>query len=266
MPGAAWLAPAALCALAVVGLGAGGAAGAGQAPAPSGPDVSSHQHPNGHGIDWQRVHDAGAGFTFVKATEGHTYTNAYFGSDFADAGGHGLVRSAYHYARPALPLTSATQQADYFLSVTGTASTKGDLPTTLDMEESGGLGPADLVSWTQAFLQRVTQQTGRPPIIYTYPYFWRHAMADSHDFTRYPLWIADYSKHSSPTLPGGWQTWTFWQTTSTAREPGIATAVDLSRFNGDDAALQRLATPAPPSPTPAPLLPLPLPTASLLPH
>ncbi len=228
---------------------------------PTGPDVSSHQHPSGRAIDWAKVHSAGLGFAFVKATEGHTYTNPYFNNDYPAAASAGLIRSAYHYPRPALPVSSARQQADYFVSVVGSSWQKGDLPTTLDMEESGGLGSADLVSWAKTFLARVTQLTGRPPIIYTYPYFWRHAMGDSHDFTSYPLWIADYSHGSAPrALPGGWSTWTFWQTTASGHVSGIPTTVDLDRFNGDTAALQRMAS-RPATPAPTPLLPVPIPTA-----
>lgn len=251
---------AALAALAVAVLsGPAGASG----PPPTGPDVSSHQHPGGHAIDWKRVHTSGgASFAFVKATEGHTYSNPYFRQDYDATHAQGLVRSAYHYARPALPLTTATQQANDFLSAVGSTSAEGDLPTTLDLEESGGLSSANLVAWAKTFLERVTSVTGRAPLIYTYPYFWRHAMGDSRDFTAYPLWIAHYSSGSSPgPLPGGWQTWTFWQTTSSARVAGIETQVDLSRFNGDAAALQRLASPpSPAAPPPPTLLPLPLPT------
>ena len=43
--------------------------------------------------------------------------------------------------------------------------------------------------------------TGRTPIIYTYPYFWRNAMGGSTAFTSYPLWIASYSTAAPPTAP-----------------------------------------------------------------
>src|ERR1700709_2017890 len=65
-----------------------------------GPDVASHQHPGGYVINWSRTEAAGAKFAFVKATEGRTYTNPYFASDFASVVSVGMVRGAYHFARP----------------------------------------------------------------------------------------------------------------------------------------------------------------------
>lgn len=234
--------------------------------APAGPDVASYQHPSNEPIDWAQVRRSGASFAFIKATEGHTYTNPYFASDYSAAQSNGLVRSAYHYARPALPLSTATQQADYLLSTVGTTAAQGDLPVTLDLEETGGLGSSDLVAWAKTFLQRVSARTGRTPVLYSYPYFWRHAMGDSHAFTSYPLWIADYSGRSTPgPLPGGWQSWTFWQRTSSGRQPGIAGEVDLNDFHGDTAALQQLATPPGKQPAPS-LLPIPLPSLAARPH
>jgi lysozyme len=104
-------------------------------------------------------------------------------------------------------------------------------------------------------------------LIYTYPYFWQHAMGNTSDFSDLPLWIATY-KSSGPKqpLPGGWSSWTFWQYTASGRLPGIASAVDRSKFAGTVEELEELADPtpepAPPSPQP---FPLPLPTLSPLP-
>ena len=37
----------------------------------------------------------------------------------------------------------------------------------------------------------------------------------------YPLWYANYTTKPPATLPGGWNTWTMWQYTSTAAVPGM---------------------------------------------
>lgn len=228
-----------------------------------GPDVARYQHPNGAAIDWQRVADSGAGFAFVKATESTSYTNPYFADDYAAAHRAGLVRSAYHYARPKSDLKTARDQADFFVHTAGRADQDGDLPLTLDIEESGGLAPAKLIAWTHAFVDEVTSLTSRPVLIYTYPYFWQHAMGNTTDFAELPLWLASYrSGGPKEPLPGGWSSWTFWQYTANGRIPGIAAAVDRSKFAGSYDDLQALAdpTPDPPTPTPSPLLPIPLPT------
>jgi lysozyme len=80
---------------------------AARAEAATGPDVSNFQHPNGAAIDWGQVRSAGHTFAFVKASEGPVggggyYTNGWFKSDWAGAGGAGLYRGAYHFARPQL--------------------------------------------------------------------------------------------------------------------------------------------------------------------
>jgi GH25 family lysozyme M1 (1,4-beta-N-acetylmuramidase) len=228
-----------------------------------GPDVARYQHPHGAAIDWRRVADNGVAFAFVKATESTSYTNPYFADDYAAAQRAGLVRSAYHYARPKSDLKTARDQADYFVRTAGRADQEGDLPLTLDIEQSGGLSAKALVAWTHAFVDEVTALTSRPVIIYTYPYFWQHAMGNTKDFAQLPLWIATYNNAGpKQPLPGGWSSWTFWQYTARGRLPGIAAAVDRSKFAGSYDDLRALAdpTPDPPTPSPSPLLPVPLPT------
>lgn len=230
-----------------------------------GPDVASYQHPNGAAIDWQKAAADGVSFAFVKATEGSTYTNKYFAGDYAAAHSAGLTRSAYHFARPRADLATARDQADYFVKAAGAADANGDLPLTLDLEESGGLAPQSLIAWTHAFVNEVTALTKRPVIIYTYPYFWQHAMGNTTDFADLPLWIASYRSGGPQTpLPGGWSRWTFWQYTSDGRIAGIPARVDRSKFAGSQSDLRALADPNPPNPAPAPtkpaLLPIPLPS------
>ncbi|GAC1444889.1 MAG: lysozyme [Mycobacteriales bacterium] len=241
-------------------------AGSGSGPMPHGPDVASYQHPNGAGIDWSRVHGGAAAFAFVKATEGNDYRNPYFASDYAAVHKAGMVRSAYHYARPHADLQTAKEQAAYFVKVAGTDSAQGDLPLTLDLEETGGLTPSQLIGWTQTFLDAVKAATHRTVLVYTYPYFWQTAMANSTAFTSYPLWIASYRNDGPKTpLPGGWKNWTFWQYTSSGAEAGIQGSVDESLFSGSQAQLAALADPTSPSGAAGPP-PLPIPIPVTLPH
>ena len=215
----------------------------------SGPDIASYQHPGGGPIDWTAVRNSGQRWAFVKATEGTTYLNPYFGADWRDSSAAGLFHGAYHYARPSAALGSAGAQAQAFANAIGPQQVPGTLPPILDLEETGGLGPAALISWTSDFLVAVQAATGRTPMIYTYPSFWRNAMAGSAAFTSYPLWIASYGVSSPPTL--GWANWTFWQYTSTGSIDGISTpgGTDVSVFNGtglDLAALAAAGTWGPP--------------------
>ncbi|MEV4209049.1 glycoside hydrolase family 25 protein [Nocardia salmonicida] len=195
---------------------------------PSGPDVSSWQHVDGRMIDWHAVRAAGHQFAMVKATEGLHYINPYFVQDSILMRTAGVARGTYHFARPELP--PEPQAAMYAATVLGQNGPL-DLPPVLDLETSGGLAPAALIDWTHRYLDTVQTLTGRTPIIYTYPNFWKTAMADTSAFTRYPLWIADYGGDDQPEVPGNWPTWTFWQTTDRGVVPGIHGGTDVNRFN-----------------------------------
>lgn len=223
----------------------------------TGIDVASHQHPRGAAIDWVQVAGAGHRFAYVKATEGTTYTNPWFASDFAAAGAVGLYRGAYHYARPALPLSTAEAQARYFVSVAGSATGPMDLPLELDLEETGGLGQVELAEWARRFLAEVTRLTGKRPLVYTGRWFWQGNIGvHGDDIGRtYRLWTADYhcqrydgtlwcdptTDTYNPPIYGGWGQWTFWQNYSVGAVPGIVGNVDMNRFCCDLGSLAALA-------------------------
>ena len=65
---------------------------------------------------------------------------------------------------------------------------------------------------------------------------WNTCTGASTAFGANALWVAAYGV-SSPPLPAGWASWTFWQYTSSATIPGIAGNVDASYSNGAIAAL-----------------------------
>jgi GH25 family lysozyme M1 (1,4-beta-N-acetylmuramidase) len=220
-----------------------------------GVDVASYQH--NPSIDWQQVHASGVKFAFIKATEGTGYVNPYLTADLSGTQQAGIYRGVYHFARPDASTGDAANEARYFVAHAGPTSGPGVLPPVLDLEVTGGLGVSALQAWVSAWLQTVEKLTGRAPIIYVSPYFWQHSMGDSTAFHHYPLWIANYGV-TSPTVPGGWPTWTFWQGSSTGQVQGISGSTDTDAFNGSLDRLQVLAgisstTPSPaPSPAPAP--------------
>lgn len=215
-----------------------------------GPDVAKYQHPKGKAIDWAAAKRSGAGYAFIKATEGTTVVNPWFRVDWAGAGKAGLPRGAYHFARPTLPLSTATTQAHAFLAVAGRLDRAGDMPAVLDLESTGGLRPGQLIAWAQEWVRTVQNATGRAPVLYTYQDFWRRAAANSSALNHLPLWIADYSegragagRPAGPTRPlvGHWPDWAIWQWTDRGRVPGVAAPVDVNVFNGGAARMRELA-------------------------
>ena len=246
-----WIRPVGPAALAVV-VAAGAlvpvtvvtaAAPATAADSVTGVDVSSWQHPNNLAgdINWTKVKAAGHDFAIIKATERDNYKNPFYASDVANARAAGLVVGAYHFARPKLPLSTATTQAKYFVATTGKMRTARTLPPVLDIEDSGGLSKANTIAWSKQFLSTVRALTGRTPMIYSYDNFLRTSLGNTNELKGYPLWYAKYTKTPPGALPGGWNTWSIWQHTSSGTVSGMKGRIDLNKFNGSTSALLRLA-------------------------
>jgi GH25 family lysozyme M1 (1,4-beta-N-acetylmuramidase) len=222
------------------------ATGAGVARADvRGPDVASYDHENGSSLNWGAIRwVGGASFAFIKATEGGGYSNPHYRSDVAAARKHGLIRGAYHYARPSgqsnKEITySASVEADQFANAIGSLKGPGNLSPVLDLEDAGTLNPYQLSLWVHTWLKRMTRWTGRTPIIYTGVSFWQESMGNSRAYAAYPLWLASYGV-PRPQQIGGWKSYTFWQFTETGQMTGAGSPTDLSIFNGSLAQLKAM--------------------------
>nr|QNJ46237.1 GH25 muramidase [Flammulina velutipes KACC42780] len=204
----------------------------------NGIDVSGYQ-PN---VNWATVKANGVSFAYIKATEGTTYTNPSFSSQYTGATKAGLIRGSYHFAHPSSSTGAA--QARYFVAHGGGWSGDGiTLPGALDIEynPSGatcyGLSTSSMVNWIADFSNTYHSLTGRYPVIYTTADWWRTCTGNSASFANNsPLWIARYAS-TIGTLPAGWSYATFWQYADSGSNPG-----DQDYFNGDAAGLKRLAT------------------------
>src|SRR5262249_53114715 len=94
-----------------------------------GMDVSGWQG----NVNWSAAWRSGTRFAYVKATEGTGYTNPYFVQQYNGSYNAGMIRGAYHFARP--NLSSGATQADYFVGHGGGWSRDGKtLPPMLDIE------------------------------------------------------------------------------------------------------------------------------------
>ncbi|PXY31445.1 lysozyme [Prauserella muralis] len=202
-----------------------------------GHDVSGWQG----AVDWPKTAKAGAKFVYVKATEGTGYTSDDFTQQYNGSYEAGLVRGAYHFARP--DVSSGAKQAAYFVANGGGWSADGrTLPGALDMEYNPygdtcyGKSPAEMVAWIKDFSDAYKARTGRAPTIYTSTSWWETCTGNSDVFGRTnPLWLARYAKQVG-TLPAGWPTQTIWQFADSGSLPG-----DQNYFNGDIHQLTRLA-------------------------
>src|SRR4051794_12387718 len=207
-----------------------------------GVDVASYQHPNGAAINWSAVKAGGATFAFVKVSEGATYTNPYAAGDLRNARAAGLRASGYHFARPRLPLSTASTDAKRFAAQVGNVKVAGNLPPVLDIEANGGLSAANVTAWTKTFLSSLESATGRTPMVYSGSWFWRGYMGNPSGFSRYPVWVSDYNPaKTGPTLFGDFAYSTVWQYTDAARISGLTGTADGNWFHGTKAQLDNFA-------------------------
>ncbi len=170
-------------------------------------------------LDWLLVARGGIWFAFIKASEG-TWEDPKFNRHWRESQGL-VLRGAYHFFRPDV---DPVQQAEAFYNTVAATGDLGELPPVLDVERE--------TTWAQvaACMDEIERRFDRVPILYTSPGFARLlGPPPPHDWS---LWIAHYTQSPEPSLPEGWDTWTFWQYTSKGRVPGYPRNIDRNRFNG----------------------------------
>lgn len=220
---------------------------------PRGVDVASYQGQP----DWGAVAASGIAFAFTKVSEDDDYQNPTFARNWSEIKRAGIIRGAYHFARPDSAVDAA-QEADYFLSrldsVGGLA--EGDL-LALDLEAGSG----DLGQWALGWLHHVESRVGFKPLVYTGSWFsGPHNLAAYPELGQYGLWLASY-QGSMPAAPSPWTFPAIWQYTDKGSVPGIAGNVDLNMFCGSLERLPLYGKPAgavaePPPPDPPPSQPI----------
>ncbi|MCU1681576.1 MAG: lysozyme [Amycolatopsis sp.] len=202
-----------------------------------GHDVSGHQV----GIDWPGAARTGARFVYIKATEGTGFVNPQFGQQYNGSYTAGLIRGAYHFARP--DVSDGASQANYFIAHGGGWSADGKtLPGALDAEYNPygqtcyGLSPDAMTAWIKDFSGTYQAKTGRAPAIYTSTSWWKLCTGNSPAFgATNPLWVARYNT-AVGELPAGWTTQSIWQFADKGTLPG-----DQNYFNGASDRLIKLA-------------------------
>jgi len=197
-------------------------------------DVSRYQSR----VDWQRVKKMRVGdihvtFAFIKATEGSWREDPEFVVNWENARKAGIIRGAYHFF---LPNISPRDQAMLFMRTVKLRS--GDLPPVVDIEETRGMGKAQIQRYTKEFLRILEKHYKISPILYTNRDFYKQNFADHPDFKDYRFWIAHYHVNNL-SMPGE-KDWHFWQHSDRGNINGINEKVDFNVFNGDSAQLRKL--------------------------
>lgn len=198
----------------------------------SGIDISKFQ-----GNEVVQLKDNHHNVTFIicKATEGITYTDPKFSSNWKAIKSEGFIRGTYHFYRS---LDDPIKQADHYTNAIS-ALTTSDIPPVVDFEQSGIEGNQTIEAIQQnlkSFLSRVESNLKRKPMIYTNLSVGNKYL-NSEYFAEYALWIAEYSLNQEPQLPEAWNNkeWSFWQRSSDYKIEGTQNDFDL--FNGTKAEL-----------------------------
>ena len=180
-------------------------------------------------------------FAAVKFTElsaAGAYTDPYAAEDWAALKAAGMGRVAYLFGHPGM---SASRTVGLFLAALGKTLANDD-GVALDLEVTDGLSPAAVSGWAQDVCGLLRQETGRPPIVYTFRDF---ALAGyCAGLGGHPLWIADPdSQPGKPRVPAPWTSWAIHQYTQSPMDRDVANYPDLKAMR---AALGKPAPEPPP--------------------
>ncbi len=186
-------------------------------------------------VGWAQLKASGRAFGIAKATEGTTIEDAEFATNWAAMKSAGIVRSAYHFFHCS---DDPAAQATFFLGVMG-ALEPGDLPPSLDFEDTTTCTASTGISMAVEWLDAVASATGTLPILYT-----SINVLSNFDDTQLlaghaQLWVASRGV-TCPNLPAPFTAWSFWQYSLTGTAPGLPNSngmADLDQFNGDMSAL-----------------------------
>lgn len=197
-------------------------------------------------INWDQVAGSGVRFAFIRVSDGSRYRDGMFSRNWTEARRVGIFRGAYQFFRPAQDVTAQANIMIEALRADG-----GELAPVIDVEAADGRSASQIAAAVRQWIDLVGAATGRTPIIYTGPYFWRDSVGDANMGSN-PLWIAHYGPRCPLISETVWSRWTFWQFTDRGRVPGISGGVDTNYFNGSLDDLRAFADGSPVMPPPPP--------------
>lgn len=181
-------------------------------------DISAH---NG-AIDFDSVAADGIEFVYIKASEGATWRDKRFNTNYTEARAAGLAVGAYHFYR--FDVEGWRQSVNLLRALDHRPM---DLPVAIDVEESNNSAvqsSEEVVRNLQSMIE-LLRQGGYQAIIYTnkdgYRRFVRGRLNDV------PLWICSFT---TPAMVEN-ERWTLWQFSHCGHVNGIRGNVDLNTFN-----------------------------------
>ncbi|AXT62638.1 hypothetical protein D1816_20530 [Aquimarina sp. AD10] len=172
-------------------------------------------------------------FVICKATEGVDYIDPDFKNNWEYLKKRNIVRGAYHFYKLK---DTPIKQANHFANTVGVIDTHDITPIvdieTLSLQKEEPIDENSLNRNLLLFLRHIEEKFNRIPMIYTSHYFANTHLKDT-TLSKYPLWIADYTKSGYPKVPDIWKNKGFkiWQRSDSYSSE--STTIDLDIFYGD---------------------------------
>lgn len=208
-------------------------------------------------IDYAQAKKEGYAFVIHKATEGATFHDPTFETEYKASQQAGLIPGAYCFARPKTSKALDEWNA-YATAVSHVGGfVDGVLPPILDLEDTEtGFTAAEMQAWVKQWLTLAKEKSGKTPILYSYaPFIEEYGLHTLSSLCH--LWIAAYGTNT-PSL-GGFPSYSFWQYSDKGTVDG-KTPIDLDEWGGTQAELEAFVgkkaesapAPAQPAEKPAP--------------
>jgi len=182
-------------------------------------DISFWQTPLQIDYDLLANHIDGA---IIRAAYG-TGEDTKFDQHYQELNARGVPCGAYHYI---IGSQSMSKQASAFNQITAGKELK--LGRWMDVEDTRLL--------TKLNRAKVLEYAALMPDmgIYTSRSKWQAIMGAGSYLTDRKMWVAHYKVGGEPALPQGWNSYTFWQWSSTGRLAGYSGNLDLNDFGGSE--------------------------------
>lgn len=193
-------------------------------------DISHHQGD----IDWKRLDKSQVQFAYIKASEGATFTDNKFVTNWRAAKANHIAAGAYHFYSLCVP---AKRQAAHFIATASSTKSTGLAPA-IDLEFGGNckrrVPRKEFQRDLRAFLLEVENAWGCQAVIYLTEEFYRYY--DLEIFQTRPLWLRNIFRQPESRDNYRWQ---FWQFANRGHLSGIDTWVDLNVFAGNASTFSR---------------------------
>lgn len=184
-------------------------------------DVSHHQGK----MEWEKVkqwENRRISFAYIKTTEGATYIDKTYETNFNGAKQNNLLVGSYHYFR-----TTSSVKDQFANFIKNVDKEKQDLIPLIDVEERSNWNDSEFHKNFQEFLDMVENHFGSKPMIYTVNSFYNHYLSGK--YKSYHFLIGRYGKN--PPNMRDKSSWTVWQFSETGKVNGIPKDVDINVIN-----------------------------------